>query len=824
MPWGRFYQASMPATKEPATVVLNKDGSMQLTLTYHGPDLESSIQAELAMITTHMHQELFSLPTNCCIYFESQRMPSTAYPTENHFDDPISIAIDEERKELFSNGYHFESKFYATVYFLPKADRNEQIKEIFIEGREKKTVYGEDTISAFLEMVQKFYNTFQGLRIPIRPLTMDETYTYLHSTITDRPRPLKVPDHPMLIDKYMFDTPLYGGLEPKLNKQHIRVICPLKYMKYTDFGFLDVLNTLDFPYRWSTRCYCMSKSENLNTLETMRRAWHAKLQSVWSYIIHNKEMDTERYNDKHVTSLLDEIEAAKMAVEADSFGFLYFTTAVVIMDEDQEAADNKARLVKQVFIDRGFKNTSIETINALDAWMGTIPGLVGHNIRREIVSTGNFVHLMPLSDIWAGPNWNKHLDGPPLLYTETSGNTPFRLNLHIGQIGHTMLIGDTGAGKSVHLCCIEAAFKRYKDARVIIFDNGKSSKVLTYGVGGKFYDLADEKNGLSFQPLAQVDIPNERQWAQEWLCDFLREEKVEITPKIKGLVRDSLAVLADMPAEFRTITSFIDYLQDTELKMAFSPLAQRDAQGNVGEYGNIFDSDVDTLRLTNWQVFEMGKIMGKNDIIGPTLMFIFHRIENMLKGYDGRDISNDGPTLIVLDECWMFFKNPLFAQKIEDWLRTLRKFNASVIFATQSLDDVVNSPLFDIILGSCKTHIFLPDDAALGEKRMNIYRQFKLNERQMEILSKAKRHKHYYYTSSEGSRLYDLGLENCPLTLSYVAAGKKDIIRCEQIVAEYGPEEFNKYWLHEHGFKVPGIDVPENYQAQEMPEEDDEVV
>lgn len=799
MVWGRFMETMLPGTHEPAVVVLNKDGSLQVTFSYHGPDLDSAIQSELASITLQLHQALAAINTDWCLYFEAQRVPSTSYAAENYFPDPVTRAMDDERKVLFSSGFHFESKFYATLYWLPPLDSREKIKEMLIEGREHKEVKGTDTLKTFMEEVQKIYDTFTGLKIPIGLLSADETLTYLHSMISDNPRPIHLPKHPLLLDKYLYDTPLYGGLEPKLNRKHIRVIVPIQFPKTTDFGYLDVLNQLDFSYRWSTRCFCMSKQDNLKELETIRRKWHAKLQSVWSYIFHSKEVDIERYNDQHVTGLLQEIESARLAVEADSFGYVYYTTAVIVEDESQDAVNNKARLVRQVFVDRGFK-AEIETVNALEAWMGSLPGMVGRNIRRELVSTGNFVHLMPLSDIWAGASWNKHLNGPPLLYTQTAGNTPFRLNLHVGQIGHTMLVGDTGAGKSVHLNCIEAAFRKYKNARVIIFDNGKSSKVLTYGVGGKFYDLGDEKRALSFQPLAQVDNDNERQWAQEWLCDFLRDEHVEITPRVKGLIRDALSILADSPQNLRTITNFIDYLQDEDLKTAFYPLSERDANGNAGEYGKIFDSDHDTLQLSSWQTFEMGKIINQSSIIGPTLMFIFHRIENMLKGYDDHDISDDGPTLIVLDECWMFFKNPVFANKIEDWLRTLRKFNASVIFATQSLDDVVNSPLFDIILGSCKTHIFLPDNMALEPKRRKIYEQFRLNERQMEILSQAKRQKHYYYTSSEGSRLYDLGLEYCPLSLCYVAVGKDGMTRCEQILEDYGPDEFNKYWLAAHGF------------------------
>ena len=140
----------------------------------------------------------------------------------------------------------------------------------------------------------------------------------------------------------------------------------------------------------------------------------------------------------------------------------------------------------------------------------------------------------------------------------------------------------------------------------------------------------------------------------EWLCDFLQDEGIEVTPHIKSLIREALSTLSSLPKEHRTISTFKDYLQNEHLKQAIAPMTM----GN--EYGSIFDSNIDTLELSSWQSFEMGKIINKQNIIGPVLMYIFHRIENMLKGYDGHDVTQDGPTLIVLDECWMFFKNPLF--------------------------------------------------------------------------------------------------------------------------------------------------------------------
>lgn len=799
MNFGRIIQQRFPDNAKPFVICVNKDGALQTTWKYRGPDLDSAIKEELAMITLRLQEAIMSMRTGWCIYFEAQRTPSTKYPTENYFPDPVTKGIDNERKQLFSGGFHFESNFYATLYWTPPKDSEEKLKTMVVEGRKQKEVDAEDSIEAFHETVMKLYSTFQSLRIPVEFLDADETLTYLHSTVSDNARPLRLPKKPMLLDQYLYDAPLYGGLEPRIGKKHVRVISPIDFAKDTVFGYFDQLNQMDFPYRWVTRCYCMTKQDALDELDSVRKKWKGKLQSIISLITHRQ--NNVENNNETVEEKIREVKDAMNAVEADTISFVYYSTAIIVMDENLEEVENKAKLVRQTLTNLGMK-AKVEDVNALDAWFGCIPGMVAHNVRRPLISTGNLVHMMPLSDIWAGHGWNKHLDGPPLIYTQTSGNTPFRLNLHIADVGHSLVVGPTGAGKSVLLNCLEASFRKYKNAKVIIFDKGSSSKVLTTGVGGTFYDLGNERGGLSFQPLAQIDDEVERQWAQEWLCDFLREENMEITPEVKGLIRDALGTLAGMDAHFRTISGFISYLQDIKLKAAFSPLALSDDKGNAGEYGAMFDSDEDNLEIASWQTFEMEKLMNSKGIIGPALMYIFHRIEQSLDG---------SPTLIVLDECWVFFDNPMFAEKIREWLKVLRKYNASVVFATQSLVDITKSPLLDTVLTNCPSRIFLPNTNALEENQKKTYETFGLNKRQIEIIASAVPKRQYYYDSPDGSRLFDLALEYCPYTLSYVAVDKQALNHLDAILREYGKKEFNHRWLIDHN-----LAYPEDVQKEEF--------
>src|SRR6201997_5625069 len=160
---------------------------------------------------------------------------------------------------------------------------------------------------------------------------------------------------------------------------------------------------------------------------------------------HNKAMDAD---------------AELQELGSDKIGEAFVTATISVWDGDPATADEKLRLVEKVIQGRDF-TCMIETVNAVEAWLGSLPGHVYANVRQPPISTLNLAHMIPLSAVWAGPDRNEHLNGPPLLYAKTEGATPFRLSLHVGDVGHTLVVGPTGAGKSVLLELMALQFRRY---------------------------------------------------------------------------------------------------------------------------------------------------------------------------------------------------------------------------------------------------------------------------------------------------------------------------------------------------------------------------
>ena len=180
--------------------------------------------------------------------------------------------------------------------------------------------------------------------------------------------------------------------------------------------------------------------------------------------------------------------------------------------------------------------------------------------------------------------------------------------------------------------------------------------------------------------------------------------------------------------------------------------------------------------------------MNQQALVLPVLTYLFQRLEQR---FDGK------PSLLILDEAWKFLDNPLFADRIREWLKVLRKRNVSVIFGTQSLADISGSTIAPALIESCPSRFFLPNDRALEPQQRQTYEAFGLNQRQIEIIAQATPKRDYYFQSRAGNRLFDLDMG--PVALAFCAAASKDDLRLiDEIAARHG-KDFAHHWLNARG-------------------------
>jgi type IV secretion system protein TrbE len=810
LPWGLLVAPG---------IILNKDGSFQQSFGFRGPDLESASPSELVSICARANNVLRRFGSGWALFFEAERREALGYSV-SAFPDVASSLVEAERANSFNakqNG-HFESHYYLTLVWMPPADQLDGVSRKMVDrGKSMETRNWHDALNQFRAQTARAFDLFSGFMPEIIMLDDEATLTYLHGTVSTTRHRVAVPETPLYLDAILADTPVTGGLEPRLGSAHLRTLTILGFPNISRPGLLDALNHQPFGYRWVSRFIALDKTQATKTLTSLRRQWFSKRKSITALVREVMYNQPAQLLDSDADNKVIDCDEALQALGGDHVGFGYLTTTITVCDTDQKTADDKLRSVQRIINGLGFTCIA-ESVNALEAWLSSLPGQVYANVRQPLVHTLNLAHLVPLSCVWAGPPRNAHLDGPPLLYAETSGTTPFRLSTHVGDVGHMLIVGPTGAGKSVLLSLLALQFRRYAEAQITIFDKGLSARAAVLAMGGAHHalgtatalakadeDAVSEAVPLAFQPLRRIDLIGEKIWAAQWIGGLLAHEGVTVTPLVKEQVWSALSSLAAAYFHERTMTGLVLLLQSNALKAALAPYTLE------GAYGHLLDACVDGLALSDLQCFETESLLHTPGAVLPVLTYLFHRLEAR---FDGR------PTLLILDEAWVFLDHPLFAARIREWLKTLRKKNVSVIFATQSLADIAQSSIAPAILESCPQRIFLPNARAAEPQSRDAYMAFGLSERQIELVACATPKRQYYLQSTAGNRLFDLKLGAITLALTGTSdtASQRMI---DEILASGEDEAFLPQFLDRVGLDWAAVlardlEQPKTYEGEKQ--------
>ena len=781
-------------------VYLNKDGSISAGFYYRSPDINSSTPQERNHIASKMNRLLSTFQSGWVMHVDAIRKPISDYPLthETHFTDTINRLIDAERRAFFeTKGDHYESLFSIVLTYTPPNKSKGKIADIMFE--DGTGAYKTDLSNKMLETFKSKLDEFQLLASNIVKInrmlphhyedeynqahTRDEFLEFLNFTLTGEFHPINVPPLGAYLDTYIGAYQLWGGMTPKLENKYIGVVAIEGFPQESIPNMLEQLSNLETSYRWNTRFIFMDQHEALKDLEKYRRKWLQKVKG-WKEQIFG--LPTTKI-DEHANMMVNDIDAAMAETNSQLLAYGYYTGNIVIMDESREVLDFNLKEVVRIINNLGF-NARIEDINAMEAWIGSLPSHSIQNVRRPLISTYNLTHFIPLSSVWAGDKYNQSDKYPPqspaLLYTVTQGSTPFRLNLHVDDIGHALIFGPTGSGKSTLLAFLISQANKYKNVQIFAFDKGNSLFPLTLASGGKHYDIGGkEEDTLSFAPLAEIGSDYEQTWAETWIESLLTLQGVEVTPEHRKTIHNAMTI--HRVSESKSLTDFVSNIQDNQLTHALEHYTIS------GTMGYLLDAQKDQLTLSSFSCFEVEELMnlGDKNLI-PVLLYLFHKIENKL---DGR------PTFLFLDEAWIMLGHKVFKEKIREWLKVLRKANCAVILSTQSLSDAANSGILDVLQESCPTKILLPNPNAYNKGSehqlgpYDYYKQFGLNDTQIGIIANATPKREYYYQSPMGTRLFNLALG--PVALAFVgASGKDEINKIKKLHQEY-EEEWVIHWL-----------------------------
>ncbi len=770
---------------EPCAIALQKDGSLMAGLSFSGPDLESMSHASIDRLSATLNDALKRLGNGWATHITAIRDHADGYidPADNHFADPVSQLIDDERRQQFSReDAHFLTRYTLVFSWQTPPDSSVAAGQVFVKSHnapEKKSF--ESVIRKFVDLVEGVAGMLAN-RLKVSPLDDTALLTHIHGCITGKPHRVNAPDFPVYLDTVIGHHEFVAGLEPKIDDTHIRVLTFMGYPQSTQPDLLEALHNLPFPLRYTTRFIYLDQKDAKKHIEAYKQHWLGARFNMRDYLgaALDKGHMPEQNANADAAGMAGEAQIALAEASSGIVRYGFFTATVILMDRNLSALTERVRLAEAYLNNSGFVAFK-ESTNAVEAYLGSIPGHTWENVRKPLMHSMNYVDLSPKTSVWPGdekcPSPLMAVNGkkvPALTYAKTSGATPFRFNLHVSDKGHGLIAGPSGSGKSSLLALLAAQWLRYPKARVISFDKGRSMYALTEAVGGQHYDIAGELSDLTFAPLDRIaESSIERAFAENWLESLAVLQGLHITPVERDVIHRAVDGLAG--EEGRSITDVQSLLQHDRLKAAIGFYA------GTGRAGTLLDARHDSLDLgSRFITFELENLLQSGEsaklVTVPTLLYLFHRIERMLDG---------SPTLITLDEAWVMLDNEQFLAKIREWLKVLRRRNAVVVFATQSLSDLKDSPLLPVVIEDCPTKIFLPNSEAGSQNLRPMYEAFGLEDRQIELLQTATPKRDYYIFSEAGHRRvsFDMG----PVTLAFTGVSDpRDVKRVAELKANFG--------------------------------------
>lgn len=774
-------------------VMLNKDGSLMAGFVFRGVDISSSTVDERNRLTTRISDLLCSFGTGWMLHVEAVRSASPDYLNgeESHFSHPVFAMIDEERRQYFSHvAARFESDYFLFITYMPPSKGKAKIKQWMFET----THQSQSLFSRHLEDFKKKCRDVESRLkpyIPIRPLRAYaineddglggihkvyycELLQKLNSCIGGKDHPIRLPLCPMGIDSIIGGHEFWTGITPNIDGKHIAVVSIDDFPDTSSPNILNHLDKLGFPYRWSTRFSFFDLFDAEKALDKERKKWKQREISFKDQLTKNP---MPRINEDAV-QMVSQYEQALNVARSGQLKYGHYTSCVILMREDVSQLNHDIEQVVNRIEHLGFK-CRVETVNTVEAFLGSLPSDSIHNIRRPLVNTVNLADMLPMSSIWSGSKTNPCPYYPPnspaLMQCSAEGEAAFRLNLHVGDLGHTLVFGPTGSGKSTLLAMLGAQADRYHP-NVYIFDKKRSAYALSQ-CGGTHYDIGLDSK-VTFAPLSQ--LREDFTWCVNYVIQLLEIQGLKPSAKQRNNIEQGLKELAASSVECITLSEFVSIANDGEVIEALTYYTS-------GVGGDLLNATHDSFISGGLQVFEIEELerMGDKAML-PVLLYIFRRIERSLDG---------SPSFIFIDEAWIALGHPVFREKIREWLKVLRDANCVVALFTQNLSEAMNSGMLDVLIESCKTKIFLPNENAAQFSEM--YQQFGLNNRQIEIIKNAEPKREYYITSPNGNRLFSLDLGE--LTLSFVgASGKENVAAIKEHVNAHG-EDWYQHWLVTRG-------------------------
>jgi type IV secretion/conjugal transfer VirB4 family ATPase len=773
---------------------LTKSGDLGAALRIGGIDYESLDRAGRDHAIKRVEAAFRSLDDRCRLY---QILLKHNRPEIPHaeYDNPLVRAAVEQRASFLESkadrlyiiemywvvmidGSYAKTGLLHALSQLPKQPRSalRDLRGLF-SGNKKRTLIHDQIERDRLRLQQKV-NSLSGqlndLSV-VELLGAEQAFRLFRRLVNLRPS--KIKDAPLCgarhLDWQVCDSELEahrGYL--RLDDDYLRILTLKELPGETRPLILNGLLDIQANFHVVTEWHPVDNAKARKEIASRRRHHH---NSKTSFVSNLQDQQNAGPKDNLVD---DSKEAAvaelggaltAMGMEGKSFG--EFTLSAVIYDEDRTKVEHAVAEFQKLFTQHDGLLYE-ERFNLLNAFFATVPGNKQFNLRKQWATNSNYADLSFLFTMDSGARWNPQLDKEYLAVLETVHGTPYYLNLHSGDVAHTLLTGVTGSGKSFLTSFLLQSAQKYQPL-TIIFDLGASYEMLTRTFGGTYVNVGLKDPGFSINPFSLEPTHENLNFLYLFLLVLIEANgRYEPTIADEKALYTALERVYKLPAEIRTLTNLASIL---------GPLGERlHRWTRAGQFGYLFDNVEDTLTFSRFQTFNFDGWDKYPDVLEPMLFYVLQRASSEIERPENAGIFK----LFVIDEGWIFFKKPIIHQWIMRAEKTWRKKNAAMILATQSMMELASSNLLELVNECCLTRIFLANP---GIDRKLYAETFQLNDTALELLESLVPKRNLLFKQPQYAKKLRLEVD----ALSYWTATNtpRDNIRKQDYFARFGPEQ-----------------------------------
>ncbi len=510
------------------------------------------------------------------------------------------------------------------------------------------------------------------------------------------------------------------------------------------------------PFSWITRYDALSPASTRRVARTIQRFWRQSAADFAADLAGEGGGRRGRFED----AMAEGVEATIARASLGDEGHGRYLSLFLLHAPEPGGEDSLAKLTAAIMETAGDRRIVLreERGNAIPALLSALPGHCRANARNVVLRARAMADFMPVRGTWQGMDHcpSPHLPAgtPALLPARARTGQAFHFNLHHAEVGHTLIFGPTGAGKSVLLGLLASAWLRYPEAQVIYFDRQRSIRHACNAIGGRFLEPGAGA-GEGIAPLSHVAELGAA-WASDWLAELVRRSGVdhctagqaaELRNAVTSLGRSRSPCLRDVR----------DFVQDEELRRALDTWLE-------GPHSGVFDQDGLDLGDGSrsgpghaFTVFETHPLLEATPTV--TVLSLDYIFAQVSRRFDGR------PTLVVLDEAWSFFAHGMFEDRIRSWLKEGRKSNVAVVMATQSVADAAGARITVDLLESCPTKIFMPNPEAETSVSAPHYTSLGLAPSQTALVAAIQPKRDLYVVQPDGRRVVSFPLGPAALSI-----------------------------------------------------------